>query len=106
MSETEIYWPEAIPTDVAVADIEACCSAIGLTQTLSGALGKYAGCTHWHYKRGKATGVLEITLWPRQNRLWIAIHKNRNAAWVSEAATRLKTEVEGCFQNRLAVLKR
>jgi hypothetical protein len=90
MTEIEIHWPEDAPVADMVTNIEACCSAINLTQTLRGTLGKYLGCTHWHYKNGKAKGVLEITLWPHQHRLWFVIHENRKADWIDDAASQLK----------------
>ena len=70
MLEIEMLWPDDVAEANVITHVEACCCAIGLTQTLRGTLGKYPGCTHWHYKNGKATGVLEITVWPNQHRLW------------------------------------
>ena len=106
MTEIEILWPENVEVADVVSDVEACCNAIGLTQTLRGTLGKYPGCTHWHYKPGKAKGTLELTAWPQQHRLWFVVHENRKAAWMDEIVVRLKPEIEACLQNRFAVLKR
>ena len=97
MIEIEIVWPVDVPVADGAMDVEACCSAVGLTQTMRGTLGKYPGCTHWHYKKGAAKGVLEITLWPHQHRLWLGVHKNRRAEWMDELLTRLKPEVEACL---------
>lgn len=81
-------------TDV-TTDIEACCEALYLTQTLRSTLGKFPGCTHWHYKlgrpQGKAKGTLEITLWPKQHRLWLALHENRKTDWTAGGSSRAKS---------------
>ena len=102
MTELEILWPDnASVTDVVTA-IETCCRAYTLTQTLKGTLAKYSGCVHWHFKQGKAKGVgtpkgvLEITLWPNQHRLWFGVHENRKAEWIDDAMTHLKTAIEAC----------
>jgi hypothetical protein len=42
---------------------------------------------HWHYKRGRQRGTLEITLWPLGRRAWFAVHANRGAAWIDDAIT-------------------
>jgi hypothetical protein len=106
MVEIEIHWPEDMPVTDMITNIEACCSAINLTQTMRGTLGKYPGCTHWHYKNGKAKGVdtprgvLEITLWPKQHRLWLVVHENRKADWIDETASQLKAAIEARFYER------
>ncbi len=100
MTEIEIQWPEDVPVANMVTNIEACCSAISLTQTLRGTLGKYPGCTHWHYKSGKAKGTLEITVWPNQRRLWFVVHENRKADWIDAAASQLKAAIEARFYER------
>ena len=100
MTEIEIHWPEDVPATNVVTNIEACCNAINLTQTMRGTLGKYPDCTHWHYKKGKATGVLEITLWPNQHRLWLVVHENRKADWIDAAASQLRLAIEARFYER------
>jgi len=49
--------------------VETACAAEGLRQTLKGPLAKYPGSVHWHFKKGKQRGTLEITLWKAQRRL-------------------------------------
>jgi hypothetical protein len=75
--------------------VEQYCTGEGLVQTMKGTLASYPGCTHWHYKRDlKQPGVLEITYWPAQDRLWLSAHRNRFAGWISAAATALATNLE------------
>ena len=94
MTELDILWPDnASVTDVVTA-IETCCHTYALTQTMKGTLAKYVGCVHLHFKQGKAKGVLEITLWPNQHRLWFGVHENRKADWINAAMTHLKPVIE------------
>ena len=71
-------------TDVDEA-IEQAAEAAGLRTTLRGGLTEYPGATHWHFKRGSEPGTLEITWWPREMRLWLSIHDNRDAQWIEPA---------------------
>jgi hypothetical protein len=89
--------PEA---DLTTAEqlIEECCESRSLQQTLKGTLSKHSGCTHYHYKKGKERGTLEITLWPKEHRIWISIQSGRAADWIAECVEQLKEEVE----NKLA----
>lgn len=52
---------------------------LDLTQrtTLSSKKGSY----HWHFKKGKEKGVLEITYWPKKSELRLDLHDNRQAEW-------------------------
>jgi hypothetical protein len=50
------------------AQVEQCCSGLGLMRAMKDTLGKYPGCIHWHYKKKGVSGTLEVTLWlPRGN---------------------------------------
>src|SRR5689334_1210295 len=69
--------------------VESACAELDLTATLKGTLAAYAGSTHWHWKRGRERGVLEITLWPAGRRLWISVQSGRTGYWTSQVAERL-----------------
>jgi hypothetical protein len=69
--------------------VERCCKDLGLTKTMRDTLGKYPGCVHWHYKKPKESGTLEITSWPSQRRLWITVQAGRRAPWIDEAVPEL-----------------
>lgn len=72
------------PAEVRAA-VEEACGAAGLTATSTGTLKTYPGSVHWHYRSGKERGVLEITHWPRENRLWLSTRPGRDADWVLDA---------------------
>ena len=54
----------------------------GLRITLRGSLAKFPGCVHWHVKRAREAGTLEITSWPEQRRAWLTIQDGRKADWI------------------------
>lgn len=42
------------------------------------------GSYHWHLKKAKEKGVLEVTYWPRKEQFSLEIHQNRKANWNEE----------------------
>ena len=74
--------------------IEAQCETLGLSITLKTTSAKFPGSIHWHLKKGRDRGTLEITLWPSQNRLWFSMQDGRSADWVMIAAHQLKKQLE------------
>jgi hypothetical protein len=74
--------------------IESLCRAHGLSITMKATLSKYPGSIHWHLKRGRERGTLEVTLCPREYRLWFSMQDGRRAEWVMESARRIKEELE------------
>jgi hypothetical protein len=77
--------------------VEACVTEVGLHVTLKGTLAAYPGSLHWHIKRGKERGVLELTWWPEQHRLWFSVHRNRTAPWIETAQSQLKQAIEAAL---------
>src|SRR5262245_41323065 len=69
-------------------------SAAGLQVALKGTLRQYPGCTHWHLKRGREKGTLELTVWPQDRRIWFAVHENRHARWIDAMLKQLKSQLE------------
>ncbi|MEM6563863.1 MAG: hypothetical protein AAF665_05415 [Pseudomonadota bacterium] len=88
--------PDDSAVAVAVQDV---CKAEGLELQMKTSLKQYPGCTHWHFKRSSERGILELTWWPgeaekRASRLWLSIHGNRQAEWISELIPKLKALIE------------
>ena len=65
-----------------------------LTVTMKTTLSKHPGSIHWHAKRGRERGTLEITLWPSQKRLWFSMQDGRQGDWVMPMARLLKQRLE------------
>jgi hypothetical protein len=74
--------------------VERACAAEGLRLTLKGTLAGYPGCVHWHYKKGKERGTLEITWWESKRRLWFKVAAGRTGEWIEAAAEKLKKRIE------------
>lgn len=70
------------------------CAALGLQIAMSGGLKRYPGSVHWHLKRAKASGTLEVTVWPEGAKLWVSYHANRASPWVQETAPALAAALQ------------
>jgi hypothetical protein len=84
---------QPVPPDAGEA-VLAAAESLGLVIGSDGSLSKYPGSRHWHLKKPGATGTLEITHWPAENRLWVTYHANRTGdGWVEEAAAQLAAKL-------------
>jgi hypothetical protein len=92
MMEVEVG--TAVSPDDVEAAIEACIAQAGLHITMKGTLATYPSSIHWHLKQGNERGVLELTWWPEQRRLWLSVHRNRTAPWITAAQSQLKQALE------------
>ena len=92
----EEEWTVAVGADLtrAAQVIAAACAAEGLRLALDSTLAKYPGCRHWHYKRDRQRGTLEITLWPARRRLWITVHAGRTGDSIADCLPRIRRAVE------------
>lgn len=94
MIEIEIRIPSKIRPSALIKVVEQSCSDDDLTCTLKGTLAKYPDCIHWHFKKDKQRGTLEITWWERGNRLWFKVADNRAGIWIDEGIPSLKKRIE------------
>lgn len=69
--------------------VAAVSAAHGLTLSLQSTLSSYPGSYHWHYRRGRERGTLEITFWPARRRLWLKIAAGRTSAAIAALLPRL-----------------
>jgi hypothetical protein len=79
---------------VLIARIERAAAAEGLDVGERMTLRTFPGSIHWHLRRPGGKGVLELTYWPSQGRLWFAVHANRRANWIAPAIERLRARLE------------
>ena len=82
MRDSEIPLAPDVDCRVVEQAIDHAISAVRLTTTLRGSLKKYEGCIHRHVKNGRASGTLEVTLWPQELKAWFTIQKGRRAPWI------------------------
>lgn len=74
--------------------VEKACSSMGLQLTMKGSLKSLASNIHWHYKKARQPGVLEITLMMNENKLILTCKKNRNGEWIGRATDELKAALK------------
>jgi hypothetical protein len=67
--------------DLITQEIEEIISEFKLIISMKTTLSTMKGSYHYHLKSGKLKGLLEVTYWPKQKRLWVDIHENRRAEW-------------------------
>lgn len=72
-------------TDLVVREIEAVIAECKLDITLKSTLSTMKGSIHYHLKKGREAGVLEVTYWPQKSRMFVEIHRNRLAEWNNTA---------------------
>jgi hypothetical protein len=85
--------------DFILNEIEGIIKEFNLTITQKTTLSTMKGTIHYHLKKGKLPGVLELTYWPQKKRLWIEIHDNRKSEWneniISSFAERIADRLSG-----------
>lgn len=94
MIEVEIQIPANASREIVIGVVEETCIENNLSCTLKGTLVNYPGCVHWHYRKDKQKGTLEITWWEVENRLWFKVAKSRMGEWMDETLTKLKEQME------------
>src|ERR1700752_5223048 len=94
MIEVELQVPADAKSDSVVQVVEGGCNEKSLTCELKGTLARYPGCIHWHFKKDREKGTLEITWWEIENRLWFKVAKGRTADWINESMAELKKQIE------------
>ena len=94
MHQIEIDIPDIDDTPAIARRVETVLAAHGLTMHSRGSVRKYAGCIHWHWKNGRQSGTLEVTLWPAKRRLWFKVQAGRRAPWIDQLVPALKADLE------------
>ncbi|HTL29730.1 MAG TPA: hypothetical protein VL282_10930 [Tepidisphaeraceae bacterium] len=68
--------------DAAIAEvIESVATYMDLTIALKGTLRKYPGSVHWHFKKRRRLGTIELTISPEQKRVWLSVKSGRFFGW-------------------------
>jgi hypothetical protein len=94
MIELNIEIPKDVNAVVLIDTVERVCLAHHLNCTLKGTLVRYQGSVHWHFKKGKLKGTLEITWWESKNRLWFKVADRRTGQWIEENMPQIKEEIQ------------
>lgn len=89
MTYDEIPIAKSVPLARVAQLIEECALAEGLRTALRGTLAQYAGSIHWHFKKGKEAGTLEVTLLNRERRVELSVRANRAGPWTEATLERI-----------------
>ncbi len=94
MWSVEVRVPQQSDLSRAVQLVEDLCASEGLSVTMRGSLKKYPTSLHWHFKKGRDKGTLEITFWRKAGRLWFSVDRGRTAGWIAGSVQRLRVKLE------------
>jgi hypothetical protein len=94
MIEVELQIRDSVETGAVVRIVEQVCASHHLTCGLKGTLASYPGSVHWHFKRDRQKGTLEVTWWESKHRLWFKVSNGRMGEWILESIPRLKAQIE------------
>jgi len=94
MIEVELQIPDGVEVQAVVRVVEQVCLSNELTCSSKGSLVGYPGSIHWHFKRGKQKGTLEITWWESRHRLWFKVASGRTGEWIMGSIPKLKEQIE------------
>lgn len=100
MREIEFHIPKQCDLTAAEGVIERACAESGLVLGMKGSLASYPGSVHWHYKMGKQTGTLELTLYCKESRIWAQVQDGRRAAWIDVELPKLQQAIERGLRGR------
>jgi hypothetical protein len=95
--ETNVRLPKRMDWTRCAQSIERAIAAAGLRVTMKAELRAYPGATHWHLKRGREAGTLEVTMWPAGSRVWCSVQAGRRAAWIEDVLPSLIPALEGAL---------
>jgi hypothetical protein len=94
MQEIEFSVPREADLNRAEHLIEDACVALNLTCAMKSPLASYPGSTHWHFRNGKEKGTLELTLFPRDRRVWAQVQSGRKAPWIDALLPEVQRRIE------------
>ena len=89
MTELTLYPSKKISP----AHMQELCDALHLTATMKGSLKSLPDNIHWHYKKGKEKGTLEITLLSETNEIILSCKNNRRGDWIEGAMKELESKL-------------
>lgn len=92
MADYPVEFDIELPSEKVIELIELKASELGLN-IHRGSLGKYPGCTHWHFQTPGRSGTLEMTYWPKKSRLWLSARSNRHGDWIPEKLEALRSSL-------------
>ena len=100
MTRFDFSFPPSCSAVRAARSIERICKTRGLELAMKTSLASVPASIHWHYKRPRETGTLEITLDRAAHRLWASVQAGRRAPWINAELPPLRLAIEAALRNR------
>jgi hypothetical protein len=85
--------PESIPSGEVSVVIERVALGLRLEMAIRTNLKSHPTAIHWHFRRPRTTGTLEITYDPISRQAWFSTRPGRTKAWVYEAMQAISAEI-------------
>ena len=83
------------PCETWADQVEQIAAELGLIVTMRSTLRKCPGSQHWHLKKEKLPGVLEVTIWPAEARAWLSNQSGRQGDWIADAVVEFTSRAKG-----------
>jgi hypothetical protein len=80
-------------TEEVAAAVERITLEMGLVVRIRRTLKQYPDGAHWHLANPDQPGTLEVTHWPQTGELWLSIHDNCKASWITRTAPHFSRKV-------------
>lgn len=84
---------EELDSAVVAEIVDRAILSLGLEMAMRTTLKAYPASIHWHVRRPKRTGTLEITYDPATHHAWFSTRAGRTKEWVMEAMEKLVIEI-------------
>jgi hypothetical protein len=94
MREFKFHVPRTCDLGRAERLIERVCNEHGLQLGMKGTQAKFPGSIHWHFKRPRQKGTLELTIFIPERRIWAQVQDGRRAPWIDDELPVLQRTIE------------
>jgi hypothetical protein len=95
----DVDLPAGIPFADVARLVESMAESEGLRITLRGTLAQHPGSLHWHFKRGREPGTLEVTLLQRERCIRLAVQAGRGGPWTEQVMEHLSGTLEAAVKD-------
>jgi hypothetical protein len=86
-----------VSAEEVAAAVERIALEMGLVVRIRRTLKQYPSGAHWHLATPNQPGTLEVTHWPQTGELWLSIHDNRRASWITKISPQFNKKLTGAL---------
>lgn len=84
MEQRELAWDTDASPEKLAEIVQLVAREFGIQFGLETDIKRIPGSQHWHLRRERQPGVLEVTLVARTQSGFVSVHANRRANWIDE----------------------